>query len=193
MNYETFATEIGKTAEAFRTDINDLGLEVYWETFEDWDTDEFVRVMKSIRIDPEAKRFPTVPEILRSRYSLKSTTFVYEHEPRFECPHCEDRGYVEIYHPIGYRPMKDGSFEYGKHLRFCTVNCWCGSGHARREKAKRVIENKHAKNMCKPDIDFDGNVMKKVTKRLPKEQYEELENFVQGDWNPRTVSTEWIP
>ena len=56
-----------------------------------------------------------------------------------------------------------------------------------------TAEEKKDGKRCKPLIEFDGAVMKKVLERMPTAQVHELEEFVLNDWQSSSQRAEWIP
>jgi len=186
MNEQIFKNEMAKAAVKTRCELDPLTLAAYWEEFENWDEAVFVQALQLA--SRELNFFPTVSQIRQRRFAIDRQPSRPAAPGVYECPQCRDRGYLEIYHPLGYQPIRDKTFAISKHLRTVVVACTCFKG----EEMRKPIEP-GKQNQCKPLIEFDSAVMKPVTTPIISEQVEELENFVTNDWQSSSQRCEWIP
>lgn len=185
MDKQLFGLEMAKTAAVTRSELDPLTIQAYWEEFELWTDSVFQNAMKQCR--QELASFPKASQIRGYRFNL-SAPRTYSTPDTFKCISCLDTGALEIYHPKAYRPIKDGTFEAGRDMNTVMVACSCPE-RIRHQAAIQPGE----KGRCRPLIDFDSNVMKVVTNRMPDE--EELIDFVMNHWKPRTRDEEyaWQP
>jgi hypothetical protein len=71
MNQNEFSIEMGITAVATRSDIDDATMSVYFKRFASWKLSDFQHSMKQCRDD--LARFPTVADI-KARYPIQTQT-----------------------------------------------------------------------------------------------------------------------
>ena len=94
-------------------------------------------------------------------------------EPRYKCLDCCDSGALQVYHPIGYSPIRSGTFQVSKHLNSIMVACTCGEGDhmaaSRQSKGEKIVPGLKR---------FNKRTMKVITATRINEQVDELTEFV---------------
>ena len=67
-------------------------------------------------------------------------------EPRHECRFCLDLGVVSVFHPKAYGPIKESTYDRGKHLGSLSVACnGCEKGDRKADPNASWIERHNAK------------------------------------------------
>jgi hypothetical protein len=97
-------------------------------------------------------------------------------EPRYKCLACVDSGALQVYHPKGYQPIKNGSFEIGKHLNTIMVACTCDAG--RREQKERRYMVSGAERITQGLKEYNSDKMRIVNAIGVENQAAELTEFV---------------
>jgi hypothetical protein len=101
-------------------------------------------------------------------------------EQRFKCLDCRDSGSIEVYHPMAYKPIKDGEFSVSKHLRTCLVACTCDSGTVMA--TERRYKSGSTDRIVKGYPRFDPRKMQPMQATRIEEQVVELTHFVLNEF-----------
>lgn len=107
-------------------------------------------------------------------------------EQRFKCLDCRDSGSIEVYHPMAYKPIKDGEFSVSKHLRTCLAACTCDEGTVMA--TERRYKSGSADRIVKGYPRFNPTKMQPMQATRIEEQVVELTHFVLNDFQENKFS-----
>lgn len=179
-----FLDAIHRLASAYRQDVTDEQLNVYWDGLSDLAP---ARLAASVDVAIRTSNWmPKVAELRRFANELpeaKQRKFVNGEEV-FDCPLCEDAGTVAVWHPDTMRAIRNGK---DAKYETCAVACTCQSGD--RWARERTLNGKRwpplprydEKRMRRPQFDFerDGEQHTALTGRYGERERKDLEAWVE--------------
>jgi hypothetical protein len=146
-------------------------------TFSGFSVDVLKKATREIALlDPQPRTNEIMPKLLARCRSLSFVPRSHNlnddplKEPRYCCLQCRDLGYIEVYHPLAYTPIRAGCFEASKHFRYLIVACTCDEGVA--------INTRRESSKSSPLLRFNPIKMMQVKAARTSDQIAELTEFV---------------